>query len=305
MLKKWLLHFVLFTLCVVQVSALCPPGAMQGLTPFECYVPVRADGSWYMAEQDCEARGGKLASSTTAFLNAFYAKMLLETYDDEDYLVLLGGTSGANGKWRWSDGRNFTYTNWQTSPSNTASQCLALKAEDGQWLQRDCSLGFPHLCEVPGSQSEPQSNCESTWTYFATDNACYKVFKVAHSWTDAERICISHGSHLTSIHSVEEEDFVKDLARTGWIMPNYYAAGVWIGLKGDSPQGTYEWTYGSKVDYTNWGMNRPQPGNGVLYVVLYADEVSDPSDYMYGFWENIYDQFNVRAFVCKNPSTVS
>lgn len=84
MLKKWLLHFVLFTLCVVQVSALCPPGAMQGLTPFECYVPVRADGSWYMAEQDCEARGGKLASSTTAFLNAFYAKMLLETYDDED-----------------------------------------------------------------------------------------------------------------------------------------------------------------------------------------------------------------------------
>lgn len=81
---KCLLRFTLLALCEEQISSLCPPGAVQGLTPTDCYISVRAGGSWYMAEQGCEARGGKLASSTSAFQNAFYAEMLMEMYDDED-----------------------------------------------------------------------------------------------------------------------------------------------------------------------------------------------------------------------------
>ena len=71
------------------------------------------------------------------------------------------------------------------------------------------------------------------------------------NWQDAEEFCFKSGSHLASIHSKEENDFiVHDLADSG-------ATEMWVGgmLGQDGVQWT--WSDGTTWDYTNWDTNQP------------------------------------------------
>ncbi|CAJ0923472.1 unnamed protein product, partial [Mesorhabditis belari] len=91
------------------------------------------------------------------------------------------------------------------------------------------------------------------WSYLAKTASLYKVPNQKMTFDEAVAYCASRESHLVSIHSQEEHDFVWKLAKTvSWY--DWF----WIGLKRNPDKGNaFEWTDGSSVDFTNWRVEEP------------------------------------------------
>ncbi|XP_072018497.1 uncharacterized protein [Amphiura filiformis] len=83
---------------------------------------------------------------------------------------------------------------------------------------------------------------------------CYNYVASLKSWCDAEVYCCSqYGAHLVSIHSSEENDFVKGLIGSDR---------TWIGLNDKNTEDAFEWSDGTQVNYTDWRGNQPNNADG-------------------------------------------
>nr|XP_046272979.1 lactose-binding lectin l-2-like [Scatophagus argus] len=99
-------------------------------------------------------------------------------------------------------------------------------------------------------------NCPTFWYSF--NGRCYKYVSSHLNWADAELHCVSEGANLVSIHSQEEQTFVKDLVKNfdpneGW---------TWIGLSDTHKEGSWMWSDGSAVDFTFWAPQEPNNQGG-------------------------------------------
>uniref|UniRef100_A0A8C9ZTB6 C-type lectin domain-containing protein n=1 Tax=Sander lucioperca TaxID=283035 RepID=A0A8C9ZTB6_SANLU len=102
-----------------------------------------------------------------------------------------------------------------------------------------------------------RGNCPMFW--FSFNGRCYKYVATRLTWADAELHCVSQGGNLVSIHSLEEENFIKSLIK------NFdHAQGfTWIGLSDIHKEGnTWFWSDGSVVDYSFWNAGEPNNSNG-------------------------------------------
>ncbi|XP_061469020.1 C-type lectin LmsL-like [Rhineura floridana] len=106
--------------------------------------------------------------------------------------------------------------------------------------------------------------CERGWVQY--QNTCYKAVKEKMTWTDAEMACQSYGrnSHLASIHSTEENDFIFHLMDK----PTDYTKGqaYWIGAHDTFKEGIFVWTDGSRFDFRTFSPPQPDglPGENYL-----------------------------------------
>merc|ERR1719206_48905 len=96
-------------------------------------------------------------------------------------------------------------------------------------------------------------DCPDGWLMY--QGQCYghpKENKL--SWADAESYCQSWsaGAHLASIHSAEEQKFVQD----------NFPQNIWLGGSDASQEGTWVWSDGTSVVYTNWGPGEPNNAAG-------------------------------------------
>ncbi|CAJ0952947.1 unnamed protein product, partial [Mesorhabditis belari] len=86
------------------------------------------------------------------------------------------------------------------------------------------------------------------WLYLEETVSWYKFIDQRMTFDEAEAYCGGRKSHLVSIHSQEENDFV-------WKLPKNVGSEslFWIGLKRNwNKENAFEWTDGSSVDFTNW-----------------------------------------------------
>ncbi|CAJ0922817.1 unnamed protein product, partial [Mesorhabditis belari] len=86
------------------------------------------------------------------------------------------------------------------------------------------------------------------WLYLEETASWYKALDQEMSFDEAEAYCGGRKSHLVTIHSQEENDFV-------WKLPETVDSDslFWIGLKRNwNKENAFEWTDGSSVDFTNW-----------------------------------------------------
>ena len=77
------------------------------------------------------------------------------------------------------------------------------------------------------------------------------MFKEELNWFDAHRSCTSNKSTLTSIHSTEENNFLR---KTGQASISSSLIGL---FNLNSTDQSYEWVDGSIVDFRNWNVDEP------------------------------------------------
>uniref|UniRef100_A0A914CYP9 C-type lectin domain-containing protein n=1 Tax=Acrobeloides nanus TaxID=290746 RepID=A0A914CYP9_9BILA len=91
--------------------------------------------------------------------------------------------------------------------------------------------------------------CPDEWIKFSPSNKCYKHGGeyYEHTWDDTVNECRQLSAQLCSIHSEEENKFVRKIGSN----PNW--GNMWIGLK--KTNGIWKWLDGTSLDYTNWNCN--------------------------------------------------
>ncbi|XP_032089042.1 aggrecan core protein [Thamnophis elegans] len=89
------------------------------------------------------------------------------------------------------------------------------------------------------------AECETGWTKFQGN--CYKHFEEKLTWMEAEKLCRKHQSHLSSIITPEEQEFVNSNAQ------NYQ----WVGLSDRAVEDDFRWSDGHSLQYENWRPNQP------------------------------------------------
>ncbi|XP_037330822.1 galactose-specific lectin nattectin-like [Pungitius pungitius] len=144
------------------------------------------------------------------------------------------------------------------------------------------SLGAVCPSEDPPLQLQ-RGDCPTSW--FSFSGRCYKYVGTAMNWADAEIHCVSLDANLVSIHSEEEQMFVKTLIK------NFDPAEgrTWIGLSDNHKEGTWMWSDGSRVDFTYWAKGQPN----------YYDRRQRcvETNFSYKKWNDHFCSYNV-PFVC-------
>ncbi|XP_027024902.1 galactose-specific lectin nattectin-like isoform X1 [Tachysurus fulvidraco] len=97
--------------------------------------------------------------------------------------------------------------------------------------------------------------CHHGWSQFGS--RCFRIFKTATSWDDAEQNCVIMGGHLASVHNKAEYMFIQALVQNA-LNSN---AQTWLGASDVQQEGVWKWTDGSAFDYTNWAGGQPDNKN--------------------------------------------
>ncbi|XP_075900498.1 lithostathine-like [Nelusetta ayraudi] len=92
---------------------------------------------------------------------------------------------------------------------------------------------------------------------YSLNVSAYKYVATHMTWADAEINCVSQGANLVSIHSLEENTFVKDLIKNSDPEQEY----TWIGLHDVIKEGAWMWTDGSAVNFKVWDAGQPDNNN--------------------------------------------
>ncbi|PIK61424.1 hypothetical protein BSL78_01645 [Apostichopus japonicus] len=147
--------------------------------------------------------------------------------------------------------------------------------------------------------------CPSLWTEF--DGTCYRyIGNPILNWQDAEAFCVMEGSHLVSIHSQAEYDFVltywrsaRDEVKNLDIYPFKGAAKspfLHIGLNDKMTNGDFVWTDNTEVVFTDWMPRNPTLSETEEGVMIWDRPIPNA-----GLWNDIPSRGVVlrSAFMCK------
>lgn len=168
--------------------------------------------------------------------------------------------------WRWPGGTVANYVNWQEGEPNNldgrdesvammhlsmrrAEKAMQVGWATGKWHDAPADFDRPKaICERPGL-----AGCPAGWDPFG--ESCYRLLGFHSNYKEAERRCSrGMGSHLVTIGSAEENDFVKDLCGDRI---------CWLGLKEIRGSELWVWADGAPlVNYENWEQGEPNNAVG-------------------------------------------
>uniref|UniRef100_A0A3Q3LUT1 Ladderlectin-like n=1 Tax=Mastacembelus armatus TaxID=205130 RepID=A0A3Q3LUT1_9TELE len=113
---------------------------------FRCYIFVPRAMTWAAAQKNCQSMDANLAPVRDSQENGAFQNLI-----GQSKAAWIGGTDAQQeGKWRWTDGTPFKYTNWRPGqPDNDQGNedCLHIFTE-GRWFWNDldCQTPLPSVC---------------------------------------------------------------------------------------------------------------------------------------------------------------
>ncbi|XP_070694996.1 C-type mannose receptor 2-like [Pempheris klunzingeri] len=109
----------------------------------------------------------------------------------------------------------------------------------GLWMEANVSIIW--CCE----------SCPSGWAQIGT--RCFMFNFQERDWADAELACIKLGGNLASLRSAYDYKVAREIVKraTGRDKP------IWIGGHDAVKEGVWEWSDGSKFDFTGWAKAEP------------------------------------------------
>jgi len=147
------------------------------------------------------------------------------------------------GKWAWTDGSDYDYTNWKPGePNNLGDEDCTTSSHrwsrSRKWNDFRCSSARPFMCN-----RYPMH----------TISANYFYVPIAKTWMDAEQFCQDRfGTHLASIHNEAQNSEIYGL----------FSGAAWLGLSDRDNEGKWVWTDGSAYDFKNWYPGEPNNWGG-------------------------------------------
>jgi hypothetical protein len=108
------------------------------------------------------------------------------------------------------------------------------------------SILFPTLINA-AILTGPLTNPVNGHTYYLLDTA---------TWTDSESEALTMNGHLVTINNQAENDWVLNTFLP--LVPTTLSSSViWIGLNDAAQEGTFVWSSGEPVAFTNWSPGSP------------------------------------------------
>ncbi|XP_033764206.1 brevican core protein-like [Pecten maximus] len=98
-------------------------------------------------------------------------------------------------------------------------------------------------------------------------NVCLVFVTSKYSWTDASSHCHRHGGRLVKIENLQKQNFVYNTLKA----LHWKEIRVWIGANDRASEGTWKWTDGSKLSYSNWHQGEGPSHSGFLFNAGYED----------------------------------
>ncbi|MED6234142.1 hypothetical protein ATANTOWER_023116 [Ataeniobius toweri] len=96
--------------------------------------------------------------------------------------------------------------------------------------------------------NKQQRASRSFWNRFG--GRIYRFFDFDETWTTAERVCRSYAANLASVHSFDEDNFIRNMIRRG-------GPEAWIGATDAQREGRWFWSDGTHFSYRNWCPREP------------------------------------------------
>ena len=128
-----------------------------------------------------------------------------------------------------------------------------------------------------------------------SDKINYKYIVIKNkdkTWSEAEKYCLAHDSHLTSIHSRSERSHIWEL-----LQEESYSPILWTGLSDRREEGKFLWSDGSPLLYTDW--KRGWKNNPSQNCVILKAARSIGRSYIFP-WD-VTSCNSKHSFICKQP----
>ncbi|XP_037106167.1 C-type mannose receptor 2-like [Syngnathus acus] len=228
---------------------------------------METPNGWLGARHDCVWEGGDLVSVASSAEEAFVKGKM----GDVPFWMGLSNLNCDEAwcqydkeqkKLTWSDVRvTVTYSNWAKglNGNSDVESCAYVnlgvysRNEQGKWRHGSCGSSLPYMCKrslddclegrqcsfkVFGYDRVETSSCDPG--DFLFDDSCYHFGREEMIWQPAEDFCKGRKSHLASVHSQDEVNFLG--AHIG------RAERGWVGLARKNVN--YEYTDGTSIDDT-------------------------------------------------------
>ncbi|XP_068212227.1 macrophage mannose receptor 1-like isoform X2 [Palaemon carinicauda] len=220
----------------------------------DCYRSEETPKSWEDAEKTCVSEGAHLASAYDMHEGAFLW-ILGQDGKIPNPWIGLNNQKDPN-TYQWSDNWPVSYSNWgeeQPQVNVTDKNCVMLDSEDGYWYNERCNELKPFLCkhsedQAPSPGPPVTGHCpDETWTS-SPGAYCYMSVLESKSWNDANAHCLFLDGNLTSIHSDDDNTYIKHAVKV-------MKSSIWIGLI--QKKSGFGWSDRTALDYLNWADGEP------------------------------------------------
>uniref|UniRef100_A0A914PZY5 C-type lectin domain-containing protein n=1 Tax=Panagrolaimus davidi TaxID=227884 RepID=A0A914PZY5_9BILA len=201
--------------------------------------------------------------------------------------------------WSWSDGTLWNFEDF--GKEDDISNCGAVQLKNGNWIRVNCLDVKPFSCLVNEPASAPTStttikptSCQPSWTYY--NGFCYKAF-ANETWLNAQDRCKVDNANLTSIHTLEENLFIANLAYYKGVDGCDWTQQAWTGLFTEDKNAHWNWTDGTPFDYANWMVGKPNPSQlkkSCGFILL-----ASCGTFKMGDFDNASCKSVLSRFVCK------
>ena len=106
---------------------------------YELYTRTK---TWQDADTFCEGRGGHLAS-----IKSEKEQQEISMTSQGDPVWVGGSDKKEEGTWSWSDGSNFSFTNWEAGYGNRGENSNCLRSEGLKWIDASCDSHRAFICQ--------------------------------------------------------------------------------------------------------------------------------------------------------------
>ncbi|XP_078506684.1 lectin-like [Lissotriton helveticus] len=132
---------------------------------------------------------------------------------------------------------------------------------------------------------------KTDWHWY--NDSCYRYMTKRKAWGDAEGVCqrLARGSHLVSIHSKEDIEYLKNFI----YLHKHFHRAFWLGTSNLYMNKHFKWTDGSPMDFKNWHPDEPNSSGGKEHCV--CSNYGGP-----GLWGEVKCDTTL-TFICKAPNS--